>query len=128
MKICTQMQRDNIKNLSIESEINDLSDIIIGIYVKASSPLQVSLNPRFQNILYWNLLQHPSQNSFDDAQQQIYEEMERDLYPRFIRSSVYQELLVKCSKCKRKRTENEGVGLFSRLLSRIRNVFRNRRD
>jgi hypothetical protein len=56
---------------------------------------QVSLDSRVREIINKNMIA-PSQNTFDEAQLQIYTLMHRDSYPRFVNSSTYKDLLRTC--------------------------------
>ena len=58
-------------------------------------PFQVSLDSRVREIINRNMIA-PSQNTFDEAQLQIYTLMHRDSYPRFVNSTTYKNLLRTC--------------------------------
>lgn len=62
------------------------------IFIFTSSvPLQVNLDHVTKAITKENLEQ-PSQSCFNLAQAKIYNLMEKDCYPRFLKSSTYLEL------------------------------------
>jgi len=52
----------------------------------------VSLDSRAREVINRNMV-HPSPNTFDEAQLQIYTLMHRDSYPRFLNSAVYKRLI-----------------------------------
>ena len=55
----------------------------------------MSLDSRVREIINRNMIA-PSQNTFDEAQLQIYTLMHRDSYPRFVNSVSYKNLLRSC--------------------------------
>lgn len=62
----------------------------------SSVPPQVNLDHATKAVTK-ELLENPSRSSFDLAQSKIYALMEKDCYPRFLKSSTYLEL---CRKSK----------------------------
>ncbi|TSL34549.1 Regulator of G-protein signaling 20 [Bagarius yarrelli] len=61
-------------------------------YVSVLSPKEVSLDSRAREVISKNMI-NPSSQTFDEAQAQIYTLMQRDSYPRYISSSVYEDLI-----------------------------------
>ncbi|XP_071988317.1 regulator of G-protein signaling 4-like, partial [Engystomops pustulosus] len=61
-------------------------------YIAFQSPKEVNLDASTRELTEHNLLL-PTRTAFDEAQRRIYGLMERDSYPRFLRSDLYQSLL-----------------------------------
>ncbi|KAG8542301.1 hypothetical protein GDO81_026995 [Engystomops pustulosus] len=66
----------------------------LGMYliIPFLSFFQVNLDASTRELTEHNLLL-PTRTAFDEAQRRIYGLMERDSYPRFLRSDLYQSLL-----------------------------------
>ncbi|XP_043939188.1 regulator of G-protein signaling 3-like [Protopterus annectens] len=61
-------------------------------FVAIQSPREINLDSRTREITSSNM-SSPTHTCFDLAQKRIYGLMEKDSYPRFLRSELYQELL-----------------------------------
>ncbi|MEE6521525.1 hypothetical protein FKM82_019760, partial [Ascaphus truei] len=61
-------------------------------YITLQSPKEVNLDAGTRELTEQNLVS-PTRSTFDVAQRRIYGLMERDSYPRFLRSDLYQGLL-----------------------------------
>ncbi|XP_063287505.1 regulator of G-protein signaling 3-like [Pelobates fuscus] len=61
-------------------------------YIAFQAPKEVNLDARTRELTEHNLLL-PTRTTFDEAQRRIYGLMERDSYPRFLRSDLYQSML-----------------------------------
>ncbi|XP_033643063.1 uncharacterized protein LOC117303094 isoform X1 [Asterias rubens] len=61
-------------------------------YVTIQAPREVNLDSRTRLETTANV-NHPDENTFDHAQKRIEALMEKDSYPRFLRSEIYQKLL-----------------------------------
>ncbi|XP_063794157.1 regulator of G-protein signaling 3-like [Pseudophryne corroboree] len=61
-------------------------------YIAFQSPKEVNLDASTRELTEHNLLL-PTRTTFDEAQRRIYGLMERDSYPRFLRSDLYQSML-----------------------------------
>ncbi|XP_073404924.1 regulator of G-protein signaling 3-like isoform X2 [Dendrobates tinctorius] len=61
-------------------------------YIAFQSPKEVNLDASTRELTEHNLLL-PTRTAFDEAQRRIYGLMERDSYPRFLRSDLYQSML-----------------------------------
>ncbi|XP_063056914.1 regulator of G-protein signaling 13-like [Engraulis encrasicolus] len=61
-------------------------------FVKAESPKEINIDYQTREQIKRNV-KNPTLNSFDEAQRIVYGLMERDSYPRFIRSDMYRTLL-----------------------------------
>ncbi|XP_034470403.1 regulator of G-protein signaling 5b [Hippoglossus hippoglossus] len=60
-------------------------------FIGSDAPREVNLDHVTKAIIKKNT-EHPSQSCFDLAQSKIYTLMEKDCYPRFLKSSTYLEL------------------------------------
>ncbi|XP_063064905.1 regulator of G-protein signaling 19 isoform X2 [Engraulis encrasicolus] len=60
-------------------------------YISILSPKEVSLDARVREGINKKMTE-PTQQTFEDAQLQIYTLMHRDSYPRFLNSSIYRSL------------------------------------
>lgn len=63
-------------------------------FIKNDAAKEVNLDHETKEITKKNL-QHVTHNCFDVAQKKIYNLMESDSYPRFLKSALFQELLAK---------------------------------
>lgn len=66
--------------------------IIYEDFVSILSPKEISLDSRVRETLN-NCMREPRTDIFDEAQDQIISLMERDSYPRFLKSPLYKDLL-----------------------------------
>ncbi|KPP75637.1 regulator of G-protein signaling 16-like [Scleropages formosus] len=60
-------------------------------FVKIDAPREVNIDHETRAITKKNL-ERPTESSFNLAQNKIYTLMEKDCYPRFLRSAAYQEV------------------------------------
>lgn len=60
--------------------------------------MQVSLDSRVREIVN-NKMVHPNGHTFDEAQEQIFQLMQRDSFPRFVSSQTYKDLLASHLRC-----------------------------
>ncbi|XP_029285661.1 regulator of G-protein signaling 8-like isoform X2 [Cottoperca gobio] len=61
-------------------------------YIKAESPKEINIDYHTREQIKRNV-KTPTMHCFDDAQKMVYGLMERDSYPRFLRSDIYRTLL-----------------------------------
>uniref|UniRef100_A0A3Q2QE79 Regulator of G protein signaling 13 n=1 Tax=Fundulus heteroclitus TaxID=8078 RepID=A0A3Q2QE79_FUNHE len=61
-------------------------------FIKAESPKEINIDYHTREQIKRNV-KTPTMNCFDEAQKIVYGLMERDSYPRFLRSDVYRTLL-----------------------------------
>jgi len=83
---------EELKQERIPEKVEEKARMIYEDYVSILSPREVSLDSRVREIINKNMMS-PTQNTFDEAQLQIYTLMHRDSYSRFVNSVVYKELL-----------------------------------
>lgn len=61
-------------------------------FIKAESPKEINIDHQTREQIKRNV-KTPTVHSFDEAQKIVYGLMERDSYPRFLRSDMYRTLL-----------------------------------
>ncbi|KAM6219540.1 regulator of G-protein signaling 13 [Rhynchocyon petersi] len=61
-------------------------------YIQPQSPREINIDSPTREAIIKNL-QEPTQMCFAEAQKIVYMHMERDSYPRFLKSEMYQKLL-----------------------------------
>ncbi|XP_063048165.1 regulator of G-protein signaling 17 [Engraulis encrasicolus] len=83
---------EELKRESNPMTIEEKARIIYEDYVSILSPKEVSLDSRVREGINMSMAE-PHRLMYDDAQLQIYTLMHRDSFPRFLNSSVYQDLL-----------------------------------
>ncbi|XP_045732325.1 regulator of G-protein signaling 13 [Mirounga angustirostris] len=62
------------------------------IYIQPQSPREINIDSSTRETIVRNI-QEPTQTCFEEAQRIVYMHMERDSYPRFVKSEMYQKLL-----------------------------------
>jgi len=85
-------ETEELKQERNPEKVEEKARMIYEDYVSILSPREVSLDSRVREIINKNMMA-PTQNTFDEAQLQIYTLMHRDSYSRFVNSGVYKELL-----------------------------------
>lgn len=61
-------------------------------YIQAESPREINIDQKTRERIQHNI-ETPSAVCFDDAQKIVYGLMERDSYPRFLKSDIYRTLM-----------------------------------
>ncbi|XP_075397809.1 regulator of G-protein signaling 13 [Tenrec ecaudatus] len=62
------------------------------VYIQPQSPREINIDSSTRETITKNI-QEPTQTCFEEAQKIVYMHMERDSYPRFLKSEMYQKLL-----------------------------------
>ncbi|XP_048779106.1 uncharacterized protein LOC125682519 isoform X3 [Ostrea edulis] len=75
------------------------SQKIYGEFVAVLAPKEINLDSKTRMTTVTNL-EHPTRHTFEDAQKRIQALMEKDSYPRFLESDLYQQLLNNTSSSK----------------------------
>uniref|UniRef100_A0A674IVE7 RGS domain-containing protein n=1 Tax=Terrapene triunguis TaxID=2587831 RepID=A0A674IVE7_9SAUR len=60
-------------------------------YIQPQAPKEINIDSPAREAIIRNI-QEPTQSCFDEAQRIVYMHMERDSYPRFLGSEIYQKL------------------------------------
>ncbi|XP_062869476.1 regulator of G-protein signaling 8-like [Trichomycterus rosablanca] len=66
--------------------------IVYNQFIKPGSPKEINIDYHTREKIRSNI-RSPTSHSFDEAQKIVYGLMERDSYPRFLRSEMYRNLL-----------------------------------
>lgn len=84
---------NNTDNTSTEanSSLNSSSE-----YLASGAPCEVNLDSATMEITLESM-KRPSRYTFENAQQHVYTLMQTDIYPRFLRSDHFRNLMVKAS-------------------------------
>ncbi|XP_072543084.1 regulator of G-protein signaling 13 [Salminus brasiliensis] len=61
-------------------------------YIQAEAPKEINIDHKTREVIRQNV-QAPTRLCFDEAQKIVFGLMERDSYPRFLRSDIYRTLL-----------------------------------
>ncbi|XP_007437677.1 regulator of G-protein signaling 4-like [Python bivittatus] len=72
-------------------KLQDSAKKIYDQYITIQAPKEVNLDSQTRDVTNRNILL-PTRSCFDQAQKRIFGLMEKDSYPRFLRSFVYQDL------------------------------------
>ncbi|XP_006634999.2 regulator of G-protein signaling 5-like isoform X1 [Lepisosteus oculatus] len=78
------------------SKLDAMAKKIYEEFIESDAPREVNIDHETRNITKFNLVK-PSISCFDLAQNKIYTLMEKDSYPRFLRSALYQDLIKKAT-------------------------------
>ncbi|XP_012716388.1 regulator of G-protein signaling 13 isoform X1 [Fundulus heteroclitus] len=65
---------------------------IFKCYIQAEAPREINIDHKTREVIRTNI-KVPSAVCFDDAQKIVYGLMEKDSYPRFLKSDIYRTLL-----------------------------------
>ncbi|XP_069093264.1 regulator of G-protein signaling 3-like isoform X1 [Pleurodeles waltl] len=85
------MACEEYKKSKANAKLQGKARKIFDQYIAIQAPKEVNLDSNTREITNHNILL-PTRNCFDLAQKRIYGLMEKDSYPRFLRSELYQEL------------------------------------
>ncbi|XP_045040459.1 regulator of G-protein signaling 13 isoform X1 [Desmodus rotundus] len=62
------------------------------IYIQPQSPREINIDSSTRETIFRNI-HEPTETCFEEAQRIVYMHMERDSYPRFLKSEMYQKLV-----------------------------------
>ncbi|XP_063714180.1 regulator of G-protein signaling 17-like [Symsagittifera roscoffensis] len=82
---------EELKEIRDNSQITDKCKQIYEEFISVLSPKEVSIDSRIREIINRNMV-NPDTQSFEEAQNQIYQLMKRDSYHRFINSPFFKSL------------------------------------
>ncbi|KAM4722843.1 regulator of G-protein signaling 18 [Rhinophrynus dorsalis] len=86
------LECQDYKGCKTSKNIKSKSKILYEKYIQEGSLREVNLDFVIKEITKKNI-QHPTLTSFDQTQSTIYKLMEKDSYPRFLKSAIYLDLL-----------------------------------
>ncbi|KXJ27876.1 regulator of G-protein signaling 19 [Exaiptasia diaphana] len=85
------MAVEEYKKISDKNSRNDMARMIYEDYVSTLSPTEISLDAKIRAAVDKEM-SDPDENTFQLAQQHIFELMHRDCLPRFLKSKAYKQL------------------------------------
>ncbi|XP_067846753.1 regulator of G-protein signaling 8-like isoform X1 [Heptranchias perlo] len=83
---------EDYKKTKSPAKLTSKAKKIYSEFIDVQAPREINIDFQTRELTRKNLLE-PSHSCFDDAQKRIYSLMERDSYPRFLRSKVYLDVL-----------------------------------
>ncbi|MCI4375648.1 hypothetical protein PGIGA_G00111990 [Pangasianodon gigas] len=85
------------KNTKSEAKLQAKAQRIYNEFIGSEAPREVNIDHETRDITQANI-RLPTAACFDQAQHRIYILMEKDCYPRFLRSSAYRDLVSQLTK------------------------------
>ncbi|XP_053549691.1 regulator of G-protein signaling 13 [Bombina bombina] len=82
---------ENYKNIKSRWKRIVAAKKLYKTYIKSNSPREINIDSPTREALKKEI-HRPTPNSFDEAQLIVLRHMERDSYPRFLTSSLYQNI------------------------------------
>ncbi|XP_007539809.1 regulator of G-protein signaling 13 [Erinaceus europaeus] len=86
------MACENYKKIASQWSRISRAKKLYKIYIQPQSPREINIDSSTRETIIRNI-QEPTQACFEEAQRIVYMHMERDSYPRFLKSEMYQTLL-----------------------------------
>ncbi|XP_035268775.1 regulator of G-protein signaling 8-like [Anguilla rostrata] len=86
------MACEDYKKITPPEKLGTRANKIYEEFINVQAPREINIDFHTRELTKQNLVE-PSTSSFSEAQARVYMLMEKDSYPRFIRSKVYMDLL-----------------------------------
>ncbi|KAK5859517.1 hypothetical protein PBY51_021069 [Eleginops maclovinus] len=83
---------EDYKKMKSSFRMSSRAKKIFKRYIQAEAPREINIDHNTRELIRRNM-KTPNSLCFDDARRIVYGLMERDSYPRFLRSDLYQDLL-----------------------------------
>ncbi|KAL0966792.1 hypothetical protein UPYG_G00300200 [Umbra pygmaea] len=83
---------EDFKKMRLKFVLNSRAKKIFNTYIEAHAPKEINIDHKTRELIRRNM-KTPKAFCFDEAQRIVYSLMEKDSYPRFLRSSIYRNLL-----------------------------------
>ncbi|XP_028283130.1 regulator of G-protein signaling 13-like [Parambassis ranga] len=83
---------ENYKKIRSSFRMSSRAKKIFKRYIQAEAPREINIDYKTKELIRRNI-KAPSAVCFDDAQKVVYGLMEKDSYPRFLKSDIYRTLL-----------------------------------
>ncbi|RXN13962.1 structural maintenance of chromosomes 6 [Labeo rohita] len=103
---------EEFKKIRSSSRLSSRAKKIFEHYIKAEAPKEINIDHVTRELIKQNV-QAPTRVCFDEAQRIVYGLMERDSYPRFLRSDIYRSLLESVSQrikeMSKRKSSNSGL-------------------
>ncbi|CAB1325835.1 unnamed protein product [Coregonus sp. 'balchen'] len=80
------------KKIKSSFRLSSRAKKIYKTYIEAEAPKEINIDHKTRDLIAQNV-KTPSTVCFDEAQRIVYSLMEKDSYPRFLRSNIYRTLL-----------------------------------
>ncbi|XP_023864928.1 regulator of G-protein signaling 21 [Salvelinus sp. IW2-2015] len=83
---------EDYKKIKSSFRLSSRAKKIYKTYIEAEAPKEINIDHKTRDLIRWNV-KTPTTVCFDEAQRIVYRLMEKDSYPRFLRSNIYRTLL-----------------------------------
>ncbi|KAM9459341.1 regulator of G-protein signaling 21-like [Salvelinus alpinus] len=83
---------EDYKKIKSSFRLSSRAKKIYKTYIEAEAPKEINIDHKTRDLIGQNV-KTPSTVCFDEAQRIVYSLMEKDSYPRFLRSNIYRTLL-----------------------------------
>lgn len=80
------------KKIKSSFRLSSRAKKIYKTYIEAEAPKEINIDHKTRDLIRRNV-KTPTTVCFDEAQRIVYRLMEKDSYPRFLRSNIYRTLL-----------------------------------
>ncbi|KAK1879468.1 Regulator of G-protein signaling 13 [Dissostichus eleginoides] len=88
---------EDYKKMKSSFRMSSRAKKIFKRYIQAEAPREINIDHNTRELIRRNM-KTPDSLCFDDARRIVYVLMEKDSYPRFLRSDLYQDLLESTSE------------------------------
>uniref|UniRef100_A0A674GEE1 Regulator of G protein signaling 13 n=1 Tax=Taeniopygia guttata TaxID=59729 RepID=A0A674GEE1_TAEGU len=82
---------DTYKKIKSQRKKISMARNLFASYIQPQAPNDINIDSPARKAIIRNI-QEPTQSCFDEAQRIIYKHMDRNSYPRFLESQIYQKL------------------------------------
>ncbi|XP_034470232.1 regulator of G-protein signaling 13-like [Hippoglossus hippoglossus] len=83
---------EDYKKIKSSFRMSSRAKKIFKRYIQAEAPREINIDHKTRELIRWNI-KAPTTACFDDAQRIVLGLMERDSYPRFLKSDIYKALM-----------------------------------
>ncbi|XP_026229392.1 regulator of G-protein signaling 13-like [Anabas testudineus] len=83
---------EDYKKIKSSFRMSSKAKKIFKLYIQAEAPKEINIDHKTREVIR-NNINAPTTVCFNDAQRIVYELMEKDSYPRFLKSDIYQALM-----------------------------------
>ncbi|TNM97917.1 hypothetical protein fugu_014163 [Takifugu bimaculatus] len=88
---------EDYKKIRSSFRMSSRAKKIFKCYIQAEATREINIDHKTRDLIRTNVAA-PTRECFNDAQRIVYNLMEKDSYPRFLRSDIYRSLLDSTSK------------------------------
>ncbi|XP_048833596.1 regulator of G-protein signaling 8-like [Brienomyrus brachyistius] len=97
------MACEDYKKIKSPSKLMTKANKIYEQFIDIQAPREVNIDFHTRELTKQNLLE-PTTSTFSDVQGRVYSLMEKDSYPRFLRSNIYIDILNKAQSQRQRRS------------------------